>query len=159
MNDGEMRRPDESPRYGIVARLLHWVIVAMVLVQIPAGVAMTSEPLAAAADPLFILHKGMGAMLLVLGAGHAAIYVLLLVMTVSGYVRTVGDGFPIELLDALGIPPLLPPMPEVAAIMLVVHQFAVFGVGAVAGHVAMVLRHQLIEGNPAMRRMWPPWER
>ena len=27
-------------------------------------------------------------------AAHAAIYALLLVMTVSGYVRTVGDGFP-----------------------------------------------------------------
>jgi cytochrome b561 len=92
--------------------------------------------------------------------GHVAIYALLLVMTVSGYLRTVGDGFPIELLDAVGIPPLIPAMPEVAAIMLVVHQFSVFAlVAMVAGHVAMVLRHQLIDRNPALRRMWPPWGR
>jgi cytochrome b561 len=188
MNDREMKEPDGAPRYGAVARLLHWVIAAMVIVQIPAGIAMTSEPLAAAADPLFVLHKGMGSVLLVLvvariawrlthrpppfpdymsareqqmaTGGHVALYALLLVMTVSGYVRTVGDDFPIELLDALGIPPLIPSMPELAAIMLVVHQFTVIAlVGMVAGHVAMVLRHQLIDRNPELARMWPPWGR
>ena len=174
-----------APRYGTVARLFHWTIAALVVLQIFAGVAMTSEPLAAAADPLFIYHKGMGSVLLVLvlgraiwrathpppafpaymtpaeqriaGTTHLAIYALLIVMTVSGYVRTVGDGFPIELLDALGIPPLLPPMPRAAAVMLVVHQFAVLGlVALVAVHVAMVLRHHLIERNPVLARMWPP---
>jgi cytochrome b561 len=188
MNDREMKESDEAPRYGAVARFLHWIIVAMVVVQIPAGIAMTSEPLAAAADPLFILHKGLGSVLLVLvvariawrlthrpppfpdymsareqrmaSGGHVALYALLLVMTVSGYVRTVGDGFPIELLDALGIPPLIPSMPDLAAIMLVVHQFTVIAlVGTAAGHVAMVLRHQLIDRNPEMARMWPPWGR
>jgi cytochrome b561 len=165
---------------------LHWVIALLVVLQIPAGIAMTSEPLASAADPLFIGHKGMGGMLLVLiiarvvwrmthrpppfpaympplerriaSATHIAIYALLLVMAVSGYVRTVGDGFPIELFDALGIPPLLPLMPRTAAAMLVVHQFAVFGlVGLVAAHVSMVLRHQLVDRNPVLARMWPPF--
>ena len=84
----------------------------------------------------------------------------MLVMTVSGYIYTVGDSFPIELFDVIGIPPLIPPMPEVAAIMHVVHQFSVVVlVAMIAGHVAMVLRHQLIDGNPEMRRIWPPWGR
>jgi cytochrome b561 len=157
----------------------------MLALQIPAGIAMTSEPLARFADPLYVLHKGMGAVLLVLvlarvawrlthrapafpdfmppleqriaQATHVAIYVLLVVMVVSGYVRTVGDGYPIELLDALGIPPMIPEMPGLAAAMLVVHQFAaVVLVGLVAVHVSAVLRHRLIEGNPVLERMWPP---
>jgi len=177
--------PAPVARYGTVARLFHWLIAVLVVLQIPAGIAMTSEPLAAAADPLFIYHKGMGAVLLVLvlarviwrvthrpppfpaymsaveqrlaGTTHLGIYALLVVMTVSGYVRTVGDAFPIELLDALGIPPLIPPMPSTAAVMLVVHQFAVFGlVALVAVHVAMVLRHHWIDRNPVLARMWPP---
>ena len=188
MSDGEANRSDATAGFDTVARLFHWVIALMVMVQIPAGIAMTSEPLAGMADPLFILHKGMGAVLLVLvvarvlwrlthrpppfpdfmpplerriaTATHVAIYVLLLVMAVSGYVRTVGDGFPIELLDALGVPPLIGPMPEVARLMLVVHQFAVIGlVGLVAVHVAAVLRHQLIDRNPVLARMWPPFRR
>jgi cytochrome b561 len=44
--------------------------------------------------------------------------------------------------------------------MLVVHQFAVLAlIALVAVHVAMVLRHHLIEGNPVVRRMWPPFGR
>ena len=83
---------------------------------------------------------------------------VLLVMAVSGYVRTIGDGFPIELLDALGIPPLIPLMPGVARVMLVVHQFAVVVlIGLVAVHVSAVLRHQLIDRTPALARMWPPF--
>jgi cytochrome b561 len=175
----------ERPGYGTIARLFHWVIALMVAVQIPAGIAMTSEPLLAIADPLFVLHKGLGSVLLVLVVGrvlwrishrpprfpdfmpsreqrlasatHVAIYALLVVMVVSGYVRTIGDGFPIELLDALGVPPLMPPMPRVARAMLVVHQFAVITlVGLVAVHIGAVLRHHLIEQNPVLMRMWPP---
>jgi cytochrome b561 len=42
--------------------------------------------------------------------------------------------------------------------MLVVHQFAAFTLlGLVAVHVSAVLRHQLIERNPVLRRMWPPF--
>ena len=170
----------EGPaRYGTVARLFHWTVAVLVAVQIPAGIGMTSEPLLGVSAPLYILHKGSGVVLLVLvtarvvwrithrppafpdympplerrlaNATHLAIYGLLVVMTVSGYVRTVGDGYPLEMLDALGIPT------EVAAAMLVIHQFAVIGlVALVAVHVGAVLRHHLIEGNPVLRRMWPP---
>jgi cytochrome b561 len=171
--------------YGTVARILHWVVALLVVLQIPAGIAMTSEPLAAWADPIYIFHKGSGAVLFVLvlarvawrlthrapafpafmppleqriaGATHVAIYVLLVVMVVSGYIRTVGDDFPIELLDVLGVPPLIPPMPRLAHAMLVVHQFTVVAlVGLVAVHVSAVLRHHMIERNPVLARMWPP---
>ncbi len=179
-------RSGSSLGYGTGARLFHWVIALMVIVQIPVGIAMTSEPLLGVGGPLFILHKGMGSVLLVLvvgrvlwrvthppppfpdfmprleqriaGSAHIVIYILLLVMAVSGYVRTIGDGFPIELLDALGIPPLIPLMPDVARIMLVVHQFAVIVlIGLVAVHISAVLRHQLIDRNPVLARMWPPF--
>jgi cytochrome b561 len=174
--------------YGAVARLLHWVIALLVLVQIPVGIAMLSQPLSRFSDPLFVAHKGTGAVLLVLvfarvgwrlthrpppmpdfvppreqriaAATHVALYLLLVVMVASGYVRTVGDGYPIELLDALGVPPLLPYVPRIAAIALVVHQFSVIVlVALVAAHVSAVLRHHLIDGHPILGRMWPPFGR
>ena len=176
-----------APGYGTVARLFHWIIAALVILQIPAGIAMTSEPLAEMPGATFIYlwHKGAGAVLLFLVVGralwrlthrpppfpdympplekrmanatHVTIYVLLLVMTVSGYIHVVGGDFPIELLNALHVPPLVPPMPRAAAAALVVHHFTVFALlGLVAVHVAMVIRHQLIDGNPVLARMWPP---
>jgi len=176
---------DGAAGYGTVARLFHWTVALMVVVQIPAGIGMTSEPLLSVSGPLYILHKGSGTILLLLVAArltwrlthrpppfpdfmpplerkiahatHLAIYTLLLLMTVSGYVRTVGEGYPIELLDALGVPTLLPEMPGAARAMLVVHQFAVIAlVGLIAVHVGAVLRHQLIARHPVLRRMWPP---
>lgn len=172
-------------RFGTGARLFHWSIAFFVVIQIPVGIAMTSEPLADFADPLFIVHKGLGVVLLVLVFGrivwrathprppfpddmpplerkiahstHVAIYALLVVMVVSGYVRTVGDDYPIELLDAVGIPTLLPSMPDVAAVMLVVHQFTVVGlIALMAVHIGAVLQHHLIQEDGTLDRMWPP---
>lgn len=185
--------PDDQPAgsarsYGTVARILHWSVAAMVVVQAIGGVAMTSDPLAVVADPLFILHKGLGSVLLLVVLArvgwrlthrppafpafmpplerriahrtHVALYALLLTMLVSGYVRTVADGYPIELLDLLGVPPLVPSMPQLAAVMLVVHQFAVFALVALAAvHVGVVLKHQVVDGNPVLERMWPPVRR
>jgi len=176
----------ETATYDRVARLFHWAIALMVLVQIPAGVAMTSEPLEGLSTPLYVLHKGMGCVLLVLIFGrilwrvthrpppfpdsmppleqriaertHIAIYALLVTMVVSGYLRTVADGYPIELLDAVGIPPLVSYHPRLAASMLVVHQFAVLALlGLVAVHVSAVLRHHLIDRDATLGRMWPPF--
>jgi cytochrome b561 len=188
VGDGAVRSGGSSDvkRYGRVARWLHWIVALFVIVQVPVGVAMTSAPLEAWADPLFILHKGLGAILLALVMGralwrlthappefpdslpplekriahraHVAIYGALLIMVTSGYVRTVADGYPIELLDLMGIPPLLPVLPDVAAVMLVVHRFAVFVlVVLVAVHVAAVLRHAVIQKDAVLQRMWPPW--
>jgi cytochrome b561 len=172
--------------YGTGARVLHWIVAVLVVIQIAAGIAMTSEPLTNWTAPVYLYHKGAGAVLLVLvlaravwrlthrppafpdymppleqriaGATHVAIYVLLVAMVVSGYVHTVGGGFPIEMLDALGIPPLIPNVPRIAPAMLVVHEFAAVAlVALVAVHVSAVLRHQLIEHNLILARMWPPF--
>jgi cytochrome b561 len=174
--------------YDTVARILHWSVALLVVLQIPAGILMTSEPMSGWADPLYIYHKGAGSVLLglvfarigwrlthrtppfpgfmppleqrIAHATHLAIYAVLVVMVVSGYVRTVGDGFPIELLDALGVPPLVPEVPRLARVMLVVHQLAVIALVALVGvHVAAVLRHRLIDGHPILGRMWPPVRR
>jgi cytochrome b561 len=181
-----MTEPQSS--HGTVTRLFHWVVVLLVLIQIPAGIAMIVPATVLeqrTIDVLYIIHKGLGAVLLVVillrvlwrlthrplpmpghwpplerriaSVTHGFIYVLLVVVPVSGYVRVIADGFPIELLDWLGVPPLLPNMPAVASVASLVHRFAVFVlVGLVAVHIAEVLRHQLVERDGEMARMWPP---
>ena len=178
---------DASPpvRHHVVTRLFHWVIAAMVFVMIPVGIAMTSAGFEELGDQLFILHKGMGVVLLVLvilrvlwrlvhkpppppagmtplqrrlAAGtHAFLYVLLLTMTVSGYIRVVGGGFPIELLDRFGIPTFLPEMPEFAERMSVLHKFTVYLLTAtIAAHIAAAMHHALFEKDRILSRIWPP---
>jgi len=173
-------------RYDAGARLLHWLVVLLVLVQVPAGIAMIAPGLEQPTiDFLFIVHKGLGVVVLVVvllrvlwrlthpappmspaipeaerriaGVTHGVIYLVLIVVGVSGYVRVIGEGFPIEMLDALGVPPLLPSVPRVAAMASLVHRFAVFLlISLVAVHVAEVLRHHLVVKDGTLGRMWPP---
>ena len=117
--------------YGVVARVFHWLTVLIVLIMIPVGLIMTQDIPRNIQDPLFILHKALGPILLVVvllqlgwrashpppplpadipplqrraaAAVHAGLYLFLIVQAVSGYVRVTTGGFPLELLEALGI--------------------------------------------------------
>ena len=53
---------------------------------------------------------------------HGALYFFLILQAVSGYVRVTTGGFPIEGLEALGIPPLLPKAEGVGKIASGVHE-------------------------------------
>ncbi len=158
----------------------------LLLVQIPAGIAMIAPALEQGSiDRIFVLHKGLGVVLLVVVtarvlwrlthpappmseaipelerriaiAMHGVIYAVLVVVAGSGYVHVVGGGFPIEMMDALGLPTMLPLMPEVASWASLVHRYSTFLlVALVAVHVAEVLRHHLVVQDGTLARMWPP---
>ncbi|MDH2325467.1 cytochrome b [Cereibacter sp. SYSU M97828] len=153
-------------RYRRPARILHWITAAIVLAMIPAGLVMVQKD-APFGDALFIFHKNMGVVVLALvlarlayrwrhpppplniplagvaKATHWLLYAALLVMAVSGYVRVTTGGFPLEMLDAIGLP--RPAKNEaVAEIAKRVHWAAHYAViGLVALHVAAALRHAL----------------
>lgn len=171
--------------YATVQRLLHWITVLFVLAMIPAGIAMTHKAFAPVQDLLFVVHKNGGVilgLLLVARLGwrlthrpdplpasmplvqrrvaaliHGLLYVLLLTMVTSGYLRVVGGGFPIELLNALGIPPLVPNLGAAATISSAVHKFASYAlVAVVMVHVTAALQHALVARDGVMQRIWPP---
>jgi len=177
-----MAAAPDPERYGAVARALHWATAVAVGLLIPTGILMTSAPLAGVSGPLYILHKGLGSLLLILLAArlawrfgnrppplpptvqerqrrlmavtHGVLYAMLLTMVVSGYARTVAGGFPIELLDALGIPPFIGTSPSVERVALVVHQIAAYALTAlVAGHVAAAVHDLFIADGTIFRRM------
>lgn len=174
--------------YGTVSRVFHWITVLLVLVMIPVGLIMTQELPRELQDRLFIVHKGLGPIVLLVvllrlgwrlmypppplpadlppmqrlaaGVTHWGLYVLLLVMGVSGYVRVTAGGFPLELLNALGIPPLLPKMEGVAAVAKAVHATAKsLLILLIAVHVSAAAYHALVRRDGVFLRMWPPFSR
>jgi cytochrome b561 len=171
--------------YGTTARILHWLTAVLVLAMIGAGLVMTNVDNRAIQDPLFIFHKGTGTLLILLiafrlgwrlthrppplpssmpviqrraaQATHAGLYIFLVIMAVSGYVRVTAGGFPIELLNALGVPPLLPRMEGVAETAKTVHATAKYGLIALIGlHVGAATLHGLVLRDGVFQRMWPP---
>jgi cytochrome b561 len=91
------------------------------------------------------------------GQTHWFLYFLMVLAAVSGYVHVIGLGFPIELLNAIGVPPLLPKMEGIAVVSSFVHRFTVAVLTGVVGvHVAEVLRHHWVVKDGILGRMWPP---
>ncbi len=173
------------PVYRPAARALHWLSALLVLSTIPAGVIMLqaglSRPLQ---DALFMFHKNIGVVILLLvlarlayrlanpppqlpaavpnlqarvaGAVHLLLYALLIVMAVSGYVRVVAGGFPLEVWDALGVPRLVAKSEPLAAQAKAIHanaRYALFLL--IALHVGAAAYHGLVLKDGVVRRMLP----
>lgn len=182
-----MAHPDLG--YRTPARLLHWIIALAVLLMIPAGLIMTQDGLAKSLqDGLFLFHKNTGTLLIPLilariayrwrypapplpasvpgwqrqaaHLSHLALYALLVIMPLSGFVRVRADRFPIELLDAFGVGPWLPKSKPLAEAASSVHYAAaMLLIALVTLHICAALYHALIRRDGVWQRMWPPIRR
>lgn len=190
MSSADSRPADPDARgYGIVARLFHWGSAALILGTIVIGVAMTSEGFEGLRDALYVSHKTIGVLILgllvlrvawrVLTPGpprlpdsvppvqrrlaevtHTGLYLLMGLMAVTGYLRVVSGDFPVEVLEAVGIPPLISGAPELSGTLSVIHKFGAYlMVAVVAMHVAAAAHHALVLRDGVFSRMWPPWRR
>lgn len=175
-------------RYAATSRALHWIVALMVLTTIPVGVIMLQDGLSRdLRNALFILHKNGGVIILLLVAlrlvwrarrpapplpdsvpplqariahlAHGALYALLLVMAISGYVRVRAGGFPVEMLDAIGLPGLVPRSDSLEETAKWVHATARYAlVALILAHIAAGLNH-LRKRDGVFDRMWPPFAR
>jgi cytochrome b561 len=77
---------------------------------------------------------------------------------VAGYIRVKAGGFPIESLDALGAPSLVPRSEALEETAKAVHYFGGIALGAViAVHIAAAAYHGLVRRDGVVSRMWPPF--
>jgi cytochrome b561 len=176
---------DRSEVYRPMVRALHWLTAILVVATIPVGTVMVREGLPRGIqDGLYIFHKNVGVILILLVLlrliyraahpppplplsmpdwqrnvavlTHWLLYALLIAMGVSGYIRVVAGGFPIETLDALGFPPLAPRSDALAETAKAVHFYVRFAlVALIALHVGAALRHLFSSGDGVFARMWP----
>lgn len=180
--------PGTEMGYGTTTRIVHWVMAVLVIMMIIAGLVMTSKVDRPIQDTLFIFHKSTGAILLLLvafrivwrlthpapplpasvpriqqfaaHATHLGLYFFLVVMVLSGYVRVTTGGFPIELLNAVGVPPLLPKAENVANVAKAIHATAKNAlIALIFLHVGAAALHGLILRDGVFSRMWPPFGR
>ena len=167
-------------------RRLHWWTAVLVATGFALGWIMVAVPLRDLLTKflLFQLHKTLG--LIVLGfalwrlalrtrhrrpamdpglapwerraarSGHAALYALLLVVPLLGYLAasTAPGGVPTLFLGVIPIPGLLAPNPAWYAVLRPVHRAAAIALVALAtGHALAALRHHR-RGLAVLTRMW-----
>ena len=178
----------EPRRYSATTRFLHWLTAVLIIATIPIGHYMQTEGLARPTqDLLFILHKNGGVILFVLVVARilwrlatpspalpasipgwqvraarftqVALYAMLLVMATSGYIRVTAGGFPVEMLNALGVPPLVPRSEAIATTAQTIHSYGRFVlVALIILHVGAALSH-LLKRDGVFGHIWPPFGR
>lgn len=179
--------PNPEIEYRRIARLFHWAMAILVIATIPAGFVMVQPDIdRSLQNRLFLFHKNVGVLLLVLvvlralyrwrhppaplpaavpawqsriaGLSHASLYALLFIMPVAGYIRVKAGGFPIETLDWLGVPSLVPRSDALAETAKTIHFLGAFAIAGLIGlHVAAAAYHGIFRRDGVFSRMWPPF--
>lgn len=169
-------------RYGLPAIALHWLQAALVIALLAIGWTMTELPKGAERSAAFALHKSLGlcALALILirlawrryqappGAAaqltprerrlslavHRALYLLLVLAPVAGYLSASFTKYPMKFFGLL-LPSFGWPDETLNALFNATHKGAVWGLMfLLALHVAGALRHAL-RRDGVMSRMLP----
>ena len=162
-------------------------MAVLILASLPAGLLMVQPGLdRGVQDALFVYHKNAGVLLIFLvlarlwwrwrhpapplpdtlapaqalaaRVSHVALYALMIVVPVAGYIRVRAGSFPIEMLDALGAPALVPRSEALAGVAKTVHYGSGIAFAVVlALHIGAALHHGLVRKDGIFTRMWPPF--
>lgn len=172
-----------SARFNRPARLLHWVMAALILAMLLIGVGMVTS--LSAYGALVALHRPLGILILVLAllrlanrrlhpppplpadlpawqrraaqASHVALYGLMLAMPLVGWAMLSAARYPVALVGPVVLPPILPRSPMLYAGLRSLHTilaYALFGV--ILAHVGAALLHGLIRRDGVFASM-APW--
>lgn len=175
----------QSDGYKPFARAIHWLMALLIIATIPVGQMMVMPGWSReTGNALYIFHKNVGVVLLLLlvirlvyrlmnpppplpasvpplqqmaaGLTHLGLYGMIAVMAISGYVRVKAGGFPLESLDALGIPSLVPRSDALGNTASQVHFYARFLlILLILAHVGAAAFHGIVKRDGVFSRMWP----
>jgi cytochrome b561 len=168
--------------YTLTARVLHWVTAAMVLTMIPIGIAMANADFGDAQDTLYHLHRSIGAILLPIMLGrllwrlrhpapplpsdilplqqfaahatHWALYVLLIVQAMVGWIATSAYRAPILVFWLFELPPIWPVDQPFSEWMFWLHRFlGIVIVVVLCAHIGAALYHHFVRRDRVLMRM------
>ena len=176
--------PNSEQEWGAIAKALHWIMALGILAMFILGWVAVTAPVSPTKLELFIWHKSMGLSLLGLvcvrllwrltnktpippsnvsplehrlaKAGHAMLYLLMILMPLSGYVINSTANFTFKFFGWMPVPNLIPASKAWQTIAENVH-FTLFWVFAllIAVHIAAAIRHHVIKRNNVLSRMLP----
>lgn len=170
-------------RYTTPAITLHWLLAVMIVGSFAFGLYMTSLPFSPARLKYYNWHKWAGIVILTLsavrllwrlthrpppeptmpawqrGAAHAvhgALYLLFFAVPLVGWAYSSAAGFPIVVFGLLPLPDFVPVDKALAEALKPWHGWLAYTLAAVVVlHVAAALKHQWIDRDRLLARMWP----
>ena len=168
--------------YTPVAKGLHWLMAVLILGLLALGIYMSDLPLSPQKLTLYSWHKWAGVtvfllvwlrlawrithrppalpetlsplMRLAAHAGHAALYVLMIAIPLTGWLMSSAKGFQTVWFGVLPIPDLLSRDRELGDLLQQVHKLLnLLLMLTLAGHVGAALWHHFVLKDDTLRRM------
>lgn len=176
---------NKDARYGSVAKLLHWGFALAIFGLFGMGLYMVGlDYYHQWYQTAPWLHKSVGSVLLILlplrviwsviagkvppvagqphwqlvaaKGAHHLLYLLLLIVLVSGYLISSADGRPIDVFNLFELPALLHGMANQESIAGVVHEWAAWSLVILAAvHAGAAIKHHVIDKDETLLRMLP----
>ncbi len=88
--------------------------------------------------------------------GHAALYLLMIAVPLSGWANSSSAGYPIPVAGLFTIPGLVSKNPELTPYLVSAHWFLSWALGlTVFGHLMFALKHHFIDRDSTLRSMMP----
>ncbi|MBK5913979.1 cytochrome b/b6 domain-containing protein [Rhodocyclus purpureus] len=173
-----------STHYTATAKGLHWLMAILLFGLLALGFYMQDLPLSPEKLQLYSWHKwaGVTAFLLVLvrlawrathrppalpigmsklmqlasHSGHAALYLLMIAIPLSGWLMSSAKGFQTVWFGVLPIPDLLDKNRELGETLALLHQsLNLIFVALIVGHIAAALKHHFIDHDDILKHMSP----
>jgi cytochrome b561 len=172
-------------RYTATAVSLHWLTALVVIAQFALGLAMVPLPISPRKLHWYFCHKSIGLTVFLLTSvrlgwrlrhpappavpsmprwqrraaswSHALLYILLLVIPISGWLYSSATGVQVVYLGLVPLPDLVPKDKALAALLRACHVSLNFTLLAlVCVHAGAALRHHFIDRDAVLSRMLPP---
>jgi len=171
----------DANTFTLPARVLHWLMAAMILAMLFIGVGMVAS-VSERHEWLLRIHKPLGIAILILAvlrlavrlchpppalpadlpamqklaahASHWLLYILMLTMPLIGWAMLSAGGYPVMLSDSLRLPPIFPTSPVAFAVLRHLHSwFAMLLFLTFLAHMAAALYHGLIRRDGVLSSM------
>ncbi len=171
-----------SIQYTATARALHWLTAALILFMAPVGIVMANFSLGPTGHVLYDIHRSIGAILLPImllrlayrlknpppalpadllaiqrfaaHATHWALYGLLILQSVGGWVATSAYRAPIKVFWLFELPPIWPVNQPFSEQMFTVHRWlGIFIALLLCAHIGAALFHHFIRKDDILLRM------
>jgi cytochrome b561 len=186
-NDPASRVRNDPAAYDAGTVALHWLLALLIVAASITGWIMVDLKFSPLRFRLFNWHKWIGMAALVLSAArllwrasrrsapalppmpdwqraayratHLAFYGLFFVVPLAGWLYTSAVGVPVVWLGVLPVPDLIGvDKPFGDAVLKPLHRIAAYVLATlVVLHIGAALKHQLVDRDHLMRRIWPWW--
>jgi cytochrome b561 len=175
--------PSSKQQYTGTAIALHWLLALAIIGSFSFGLYMTDLPFSPQRLKLFNYHKWAGMTILALSAlrllwrlghrpppdvampawqaraahaTHFLLYLAFFAVPLSGWAYSSAAGFPIVWFGVLPLPDFVSPDKALAETLKELHHLLAWALAVlVLLHVAGAIKHQLVDRDGLIGRMWP----